>query len=124
MYMKREFKIEDSLSIWEACWTNYSTNFFLFFVCIAIMAMYGQRALDQDMTLNELTIHFSTLANSMPVDIVLSQARGYLYQFTKCREVPCVLRALMVEDFWSQPGAPRLVCKQNGSCCRGELDVT
>ena len=118
--MKREFKLEDTIMIWEACWTNYSTNSFLFFVCVAVMAMYGQRALDQDMTLNELTVHFSSLSNSLPTDIVLSQARGYLYHFMKCSEVPCALRSLMTDDFWSQQQAPKLICRQNGSCCSGD----
>ena len=82
--------------------------------------MYGQRVLDQEMTLNELTVHFSSLSNSLPVDIVLSQARGYLYQFIKSKEVPCDLRQLMSEDFWCQAKSPKLICNKNGTCCKGE----
>ncbi len=121
--MKREFKLEDTLTIWEACWTNYSSTCFLFFVCVAILAMYGQRVLDQEMTLNELTVHFSSLSNCLPVDIVLSQARGYLHQFVKSKEVPCVLRPLMDDNFWHHPKSPKLTCIKNETCgCRSDRD--
>ena len=117
--MKREFRLEDILTIWETCWTNYSTNSFHFFICVAVIAMYGQRVVDQEMNLNELTVHFSSLSNSLPVDIVLSQARGYLHQFMKCSEVPCVLRSIMPDDFWTHPRSPALICNKSGTCCRG-----
>ena len=116
---KREFKMEDTLLLWEACWTNYATNSFHLFLCVAIVAIYGQKALDEDMSLNELTVYFNGLANVMPVDIVLSQARGYLYQFTKCLEVPCVLRCIMPDSFW-EVSLNRIVCEGSGTCCKGE----
>lgn len=116
---KREFKMEDTLLLWEACWTNYSTNSFHLFLCIAIMAIYGQKVLDEEMTLNELTVYFNGLANMMPVDIVLSQARGYLYQFSKCPEVPCVLRCIMPDSYW-ETSTSRVICEGSGTCCKGE----
>ena len=122
--MKREFKMDDTLCIWEACWTNYSTNSFHMFVCVAVVAIYGQRSVDQNMNINELTIHFNSLSNSLPVDIVLSQARGYLYQFTKCSEVPCVLRSIMSDDFWEGTRSPKVVCEGSGSCCRGNVPLS
>lgn len=122
--MKREFKMDDTLCIWEACWTNYSTNSFHLFVCVAVVAIYGQRSVDQNMNINELTIHFNSLSNSLPVDIVLSQARGYLYQFTKCPEVPCVLRSIMFDDFWEGTRSPKLACEGSGSCCRGNVPLS
>ena len=119
VFLKREFKIDDTLLIWESCWTNYVTNSFHFFICVAIMAIYGQQAIDQDMDISELTVHFNGLSNSMSVDIVLSQARGYLYQFTKCHEVPCVLRPIMPDDYWEMARAPRISCQGSGICCKG-----
>lgn len=117
---KREFKMEDTLHIWEVSWTNYSTNSFHLFICIAIIAVYGQQALDQDMTINELTVHFNGLANTMPVDVILSQARGYLYRFTKCLEIPCVLRLIMPVDYWETSGSHhRIICEGSGACCKG-----
>ena len=83
------------------------------------MAIYGQKVLDEEMTLNELTVYFNGLANMMPVDIVLSQARGYLYQFSKCPEVPCVLRCIMPDSYW-ETSTSRVICEGSGTCCKGE----
>ena len=119
--LKREFYEEDALAIWEACWTNYETVAFHLFVCIAIMAIYGQKAVERNMNINELMVFFNTLSQSMPKDIVLSQARGYLHQFCKCPEVHCTLYSIMHKEFWEMPGSPRLVCglcKGLGGCSR------
>lgn len=128
--LKREFKDEDFLLIWEACWTNYETNSFHLFVCLAIMAMYGQKVLDEAMNTNEITAHFNMLASKMPVDIVLTQARGYLYQFMRCGQVSCVLRPIMRDSYWSGESAlnpaaggkrPSLLCECDKDCVIVEL---
>ncbi len=114
--LKREFSEEDALSIWEACWTNYQTPSFHLFVCIAILAIYGQRAIDKNMNINELMVFLNTLSLTMPTDIVLSQARGYLHQFCQKPEVHCSLYSIMNKEFWDQPGSPTLTC----AYCRGD----
>ena len=119
--LKREFTEEDALSIWEACWTQYETPAFHLFVCIAIMAIYGQKAVERNMNINELMVFFNTLSHSMPRDIVLSQARGYLFQFCKSTEVHCSLYTLMHKEFWERSGNPKLacdLCKGAGDCVR------
>ena len=50
--LKREFSEEDALCLWEACWSNFETSSFHLFVCIAIMAIYGQKAVDNNMNIN------------------------------------------------------------------------
>lgn len=119
--LKREFPEEDALTIWEACWSHYKTNSFHLFICVAIMAIYGQKAVDRNMHINELMVFFNTLSYSMPRDIVLSQARGYLHQFCSSAEVSCLLYPIMNNDFWSSNDSPQLtcsVCKGIGSCSR------
>ena len=127
--LKREFSEEDTLVIWEACWTNYDTNSFHLFVCIAIMAIYGQKAVEKQMNINELMVFFNTLSSTMPRDLVLTQARGYLHQFCKSREVHCSLGSIMSPQFWLSATAPRLHCSHcsvpdsnpdSGSSCSKE----
>ena len=128
---KREFLEEDSLAIWEACWTNYQTPSFHLFICIAIMAVYGQKAVDQNMNINELMVYFNTLSHSIPRDLVLVQARGYLHQFGQSPRVHCSLYAVMPREFWLQPGCPKLECGfctsgrtvMSNSCMRGVEQV-
>jgi hypothetical protein len=113
--LKREFDEEDALAIWEACWTNCETTSFHLFICIAIMAMYGQRAIDRNMNINELMVFFNTLSQSMPRDTVMSQARGYLHRFCRSAQVHCKLYPIMTREFWERKGSPRLVCEE----CKG-----
>ena len=79
MNFKREFGIEDTLRIWESCWACPESNSFHLFVCVAIIAMYGNKPMVECFSSDELMIHFAGLALSMPVDVVLSQARGLLH---------------------------------------------
>ena len=112
---KREFSEKDTLAVWEACWTNYETTSFHLFICIAVMAIYGQKAVEKQMNINELMVFFNTLSQTMPRDLVLTQARGYLHQFCKNPTVHCTLTSIMPSSFWQRPGAPKLVC----GLCRG-----
>lgn len=85
------------------------------------MAMYGQKAIDVQMNINELMVFFNTLSHSMPRDIVLTQARGYLHQFCTSTEINCALSEIMSIEFWEQKDSPKLscsVCKGIGSCSR------
>ena len=38
---KREFREEEALSMWEACWAHYQTDYFHLFICLAIISVYG-----------------------------------------------------------------------------------
>ena len=107
---KREFSEEDTLAIWEACWTNYETNSFHLFVCVAVMAIYGQRAVEKQMNINELMVFFNTLSLTMPRQLVLIQARGYLRQFCRSSTIHCTLASLMPAEFWLHSTSPRVEC--------------
>lgn len=122
--LKREFSEEDALCLWEACWSNFETSSFHLFVCIAIMAIYGQKAVDNNMNINELMVFFNTLSHSMPREIVMAQARGYLYQFSQSSHVHCSLYSVMHKEFWDQPDSPKLrcnICKGFGGCTRTDF---
>ena len=113
--LKREFDESDILMIWEACWTQYETKSFHLFLCIAILAIYGQKAIDKQMNIDELMVYFNTLSLQMPREIVMSQARGYLHQFCKSKQVNCVLHELMDRSFWQRKDSPQLCCSE----CKG-----
>ena len=92
--------------------------------------MYGQRVVDEEMSANELTAYFTMLNQKMPIDIVLTQARGYLFQFTRCAVVPCTLRSIMRDDFWfgmsnaRRPNCPKLVCECGRECVISDRGTT
>lgn len=113
--LKREFPLADVLSIWETCWSCTETRFFHLFICVAIMAIYGEKAVEKNMNIDELMVYFNTLSHQMPKEILLSQARGYLNKFCKSKQVNCVLYELMDKRFWDNKDSPVLFC----SVCQG-----
>ncbi len=44
---KREFHEPDALRMWEACWAHYQTDYFHLFICLAIIAIYGDDVVQQ-----------------------------------------------------------------------------
>lgn len=89
VWFKREFSIEDIIQLWEVCWACQESNSFHLLVAVAIIAMYGDKAIEQQMPSDSLMIHFAGLAHSMPVEVILSQSRGLLHRLnTSDRELP------------------------------------
>ncbi|KAI1291737.1 TBC1 domain family member 16 [Halotydeus destructor] len=110
---KREFAEKSSLRMWEACWTRYQTDHFNLFICLAIMNVYGQDVLDQDMKTDEILFHFSTLSMHMNGDLVLRKARGLLYQYRLRTRIPCTLSDLccpLGSENWDSSFAPLVEC--------------
>lgn len=112
---KREFPESAALKIWEAAWTRYQTDHFHLFVCLAVIAIYGQEVLDQDMKADEMLFHFSTLTLHMNGDLVLKKARGLLYQFRSLTKIPCTLRSLFLSGLassssWDSTLSPGIEC--------------
>ena len=68
---KREFNEKDALRIWETCWAHYQTDYFHLFLCVAIVAIYGDDVVDQRLPADDILLHFSSLAMHMNGDIVL-----------------------------------------------------
>lgn len=47
--------------MWEACWSNYLTDYFHLFLCLAIIAVYADDVIAQDLRTDEMLLHFSSL---------------------------------------------------------------
>ena len=68
---KREFPESDALRMWEACWAHYQTDYFHLFLCVAIIAVYGEDVVQQDLPADEMLLHFSSLSMHMSGEVVL-----------------------------------------------------
>lgn len=49
--------------MWEACWSNYLTDYFHLFLCLAIIAVYADDVIAQDLRTDEMLLHFSSLGS-------------------------------------------------------------
>lgn len=58
---KREFTEAVAIRMWEACWSNYLTDYFHLFLCLAIIAVYADDVIAQDLRTDEMLLHFSSL---------------------------------------------------------------
>lgn len=68
---KREFPELDALRMWEACWARYQTDYFHLFICVAIISVYGEDVVQQDLPADEMLLHFSSLSMHMSGDVIL-----------------------------------------------------
>lgn len=82
--------------MWEACWSNYLTDYFHLFLCLAIIAVYADDVVAQDLRTDEMLLHFSSLGmhqhikikNSTIIFLIqfsfwLSNVHGWSVNFTK-----------------------------------------
>ena len=96
---KREFSIKDIIQLWEVCWACQESNSFHLLVAVAIIVMYGDKAIEEEMASDSLMIHFAGLAHSMPVEVVLSQARGLLHTLSTSESaLPHEVNSLLVSN--------------------------
>ncbi|GAB6026026.1 hypothetical protein CHUAL_012237 [Chamberlinius hualienensis] len=123
---KREFSDSVALKMWEACWTQYQTKYFHLFLCVAVVAIYSEDVIQQDMNSDEMLLYFSSLSMHMNGDLVLRKARGLLYQFLQLPVIPCTLANLCQpsqSDSWinEDMNIPKIMCighgNQQGKCC-------
>lgn len=66
---KREFTEAVAIRIWEACWSNYLTDYFHLFLCLAIIAVYADDVIAQNLRNDEMLLHFSSLGLSQMLHI-------------------------------------------------------
>lgn len=122
---KREFPEGASIKIWESSWARYQTDHFHLFVALAIICIYGQDVIDQEMKDDEILFHFSTMSMHMDGDLVLKKARGLLYQFRLLNKIPCTLKKLCFyspslssspksPDSWDSRFVPAVECIRDG----------
>uniref|UniRef100_A0A6P7GUC7 TBC1 domain family member 16 n=1 Tax=Diabrotica virgifera virgifera TaxID=50390 RepID=A0A6P7GUC7_DIAVI len=119
---KREFTEGVALRMWEACWANYLTDYFHLFLCLAIISVYADDVIAQDLRSDEMLLHFSSLAMYMDGQVIARKARGLLHQFRQMREIPCTLAGLCTRcgpGIWDSSHSPRIFCvghEQAGMC--------
>ena len=65
----------EALRMWESCWSHYQTDYFHLFICISIMAIYGDDIVQQDLGTDDMLLHFNSLAMHMSGQIVLKKVR-------------------------------------------------
>ena len=70
---KREFPEVDALRMWQACWAHYQTDYFHLFICVAIISVYGEDVVEQDLPADEMLLHFSSLSMHMSGDVILKK---------------------------------------------------
>lgn len=61
--------------MWEACWSNYQTDYFHLFLVVAIVSKYGNDVVDQNLRPDETLLYFTSLANHMDGHITLQKVR-------------------------------------------------
>ncbi|XP_012214749.1 TBC1 domain family member 16 [Linepithema humile] len=111
--LKREFPTDIALVMWEACWVNYLTDHFHLFLCLAIMCVYADDVIAQDLRTDEMLLHFSSLAMYMDGNIILRKARGLLHHFRQLVRLPCTLAGLCRQcgpGMWDSTHDPVIEC--------------
>ncbi|KAG8507501.1 TBC1 domain family member 16 [Galemys pyrenaicus] len=110
---KREFPEAEALRIWEACWAHYQTDYFHLFVCVAIVVIYGDDVVEQQLAADQMLLHFGNLAMHMNGELVLRKARSLLYQFRLLPRIPCGLHdlcRLCGPGMWDSGYIPAVEC--------------
>lgn len=110
---KREFTEAVAIRMWEACWSNYLTDYFHLFLCLAIIAVYADDVIAQNLRSDEMLLHFSSLAMYMDGQLILRKARGLLHQYRQLAKIPCTLSSLCKRcgpGMWDSGHRPAIEC--------------
>ncbi|NXT73245.1 TBC16 protein, partial [Zapornia atra] len=125
---KREFPDAEALRMWEACWAHYQTDYFHLFICVAIVVIYGDDVIEQQLATDQMLLHFGNLAMHMNGELVLRKARSLLYQFHLFPRIPCSLHDLCKlcgTGMWDSGFIPAVECSghhpESESCPYGGL---
>ncbi|NXF87736.1 TBC16 protein, partial [Eubucco bourcierii] len=73
---KREFPDAEALRMWEACWAHYQTDYFHLFICVAIVVIYGDDVIEQQLATDQMLLHFGNLAMHMNGELVLRKVNA------------------------------------------------
>ncbi|XP_074870473.1 TBC1 domain family member 16 isoform X2 [Carettochelys insculpta] len=125
---KREFPDAEALRMWEACWAHYQTDYFHLFICVAIVVIYGDDVIEQQLPADQMLLHFGNLAMHMNGELVLRKARSLLYQFRLLPRIPCSLHDLCKlcgTGMWDSGYIPAVECSghhpESESCPYGGM---
>lgn len=91
--LQREFPENDAMKIWESCWAHYQTDYFHLFLCVAIIAIYSEDVINQDMKADEMLLYFSSLAMHMNGEVVLRKvSRLSKFSWTTTKKVGIMIQ--------------------------------
>ncbi|NXJ16573.1 TBC16 protein, partial [Odontophorus gujanensis] len=119
---KREFPDAEALRMWEACWAHYQTDYFHLFICVAIVVIYGDDVIEQQLATDQMLLHFGNLAMHMNGELVLRKARSLLYQFHLLPRIPCSLHDLCQRcgtGMWDSGFIPAVECSGHHPAAEG-----
>ncbi|NXC37811.1 TBC16 protein, partial [Penelope pileata] len=119
---KREFPDAEALRMWEACWAHYQTDYFHLFICVAIVVIYGDDVIEQQLATDQMLLHFGNLAMHMNGELVLRKARSLLYQFHLLPRIPCSLHDLCQlcgTGMWDSGFIPAVECSGHHPASEG-----
>ncbi|XP_040386507.1 TBC1 domain family member 16 isoform X6 [Cygnus olor] len=104
------------------------TDYFHLFICVAIVVIYGDDVIEQQLATDQMLLHFSNLAMHMNGELVLRKARSLLYQFHLLPRIPCSLHDLCKlcgTGMWDSGFIPAVECSghhpESESCPYGGL---
>uniref|UniRef100_A0A8D2H1B2 TBC1 domain family member 16 n=1 Tax=Urocitellus parryii TaxID=9999 RepID=A0A8D2H1B2_UROPR len=89
------------------------TDYFHLFICVAIVAIYGDDVIEQQLATDQMLLHFGNLAMHMNGELVLRKARSLLYQFRLLPRIPCSLHELCKlcgTGMWDSGYMPAVEC--------------
>ncbi|XP_064378932.1 TBC1 domain family member 16 isoform X3 [Dromaius novaehollandiae] len=104
------------------------TDYFHLFICVAIVVIYGDDVIEQQLATDQMLLHFGNLAMHMNGELVLRKARSLLYQFHLLPRIPCSLHdlcRLCGTGMWDSGFIPAVECSghhpESESCPYGGL---
>ncbi|XP_054702603.1 TBC1 domain family member 16 isoform X4 [Grus americana] len=104
------------------------TDYFHLFICVAIVVIYGDDVIEQQLATDQMLLHFGNLAMHMNGELVLRKARSLLYQFHLLPRIPCSLHDLCKlcgTGMWDSGFIPAVECSghhpESESCPYGGL---
>merc|ERR1712025_620040 len=99
---KREFEYTDTMTLWEATWSEYLSAGFPIFICVAIILSERESILAEKMRYDDILKAFNELSLKLDVGRVLCDAESIFYQLRGCNEqdLPPSLRGLL--QMWTE----------------------
>ncbi|XP_048347220.1 TBC1 domain family member 16 isoform X3 [Sphaerodactylus townsendi] len=92
------------------------TDYFHLFICVAIVVIYGDDVIEQQLATDQMLLHFGNLAMHMNGELVLRKARSLLYQFRLLPRITCSLHDLCKlcgTGMWDSGYIPAVECTGN-----------
>ncbi|KAJ3255689.1 hypothetical protein HK103_006131 [Boothiomyces macroporosus] len=88
---KREFPFEQTMKLWDTCFSNYYSTDFHIFICLTIFETHRNEIIGHIEDTDELLCFIHGLSNKMDSDAILASAEDLFLQFKKiCKAQGCL----------------------------------